>query len=378
MQRKMNGEEQKRYRSINAYVVAFVFIIMISAGGICVIILNILNAVGFVGYMRVPPMILPVIMLCACIIIGSVLSAMLSGILLKPLKELKDGLERVAGGDFSVRLEKSENFEIAKIQESFNIMAGELSNTELFRNDFINDFSHEFKTPMVSVLGFAKQLKKGGLTKEQEHEYIDIIISESQRLINMSTNILMLNKLENQQIITDKQDFSLDEELRRCILLLEPHWSAKQLEVEPELDRITYFGNSEMLQQVWLNVISNAIKYTEAGGKIEVRLDINPKNANEVRIAVCDNGIGMDNTTAQRIFEKFYQGDSSRATGGNGLGLSLAKRIVELCGGRITVKSELGKGTDFYIFLPVEAKEKKEEKKKRSANSVNTAGLKGN
>ncbi len=376
MHRRMSDEE-KRLRSINAYVVLFVFFIMVSAGIICVTIFNILNAFGLMKHINVVPMLLPLIMLCACVIIGSVLSAMLSGILLRPLNDLKEGLLKVSKGDFSVRLEENGNSELSRIQENFNIMVKELSNTELFRNDFINDFSHEFKTPMVSVYGFAKQLKKGDLTKEQEQEYIDIIINESQRLINMSSNILMLSKLENQEIITDKKEFSLDEELRRCVLQLQEQWSAKDQEVIPELAEITYYGNSEMLKQVWLNVIGNAVKYTQNGGTVDIKLDINPKNEKEVRVRIIDNGIGMDKATTERIFEKFYQGDSSHATGGNGLGLAMVKRIVELCGGRIIVKSELHKGTQFTVYLPIEDKDNdKEDKKKKSLNTVNTAGLK--
>ena len=374
MHRKISDEE-KRLRSINTYVVLFVFFIMVSAGVICVLIFNILDAFGLIKHIEVVPMLLPFIMLCACIIIGSILSAMLSGILLRPLNDLKEGLLKVSKGDFTVRLEENGNSELSHIQESFNIMVKELGNTELFRNDFINDFSHEFKTPMVSVYGFAKQLKKGGLTKEQEQEYIDIIINESQRLINMSSNILMLSKLENQEIITDKKDFSLDEELRRCVLQLLGQWGEKNQEVIPDLCEITYYGNSEMLKQVWLNVIGNAVKYTPDGGTIEVKLDINPKNEQEVRVRITDNGIGMDKATAERIFEKFYQGDSSHATGGNGLGLAMVKRIVELCGGRIRVKSEPDKGTQFTVYLPIEDKDK-EDKKKKSLNAVNTAGLK--
>lgn len=374
MHRKISDEE-KRLRSINAYVVLFVFFIMVSAGIICVLIFNILDAFGLMRHIEVVPMLLPFIMLCACIIIGSILSAMLSGILLRPLNDLKEGLLKVSKGDFSVRLEQSGNSELSHIQENFNIMVKELGSTELFRNDFINDFSHEFKTPMVSVYGFAKQLKKGGLTKEQEQEYIDIIINESQRLINMSSNILMLSKLENQEIITDKKEFSLDEELRRCVLQLQGQWGEKKQEVIPDLCEINYYGNSEMLKQVWLNVIGNAIKYTPEGGTIEVKLDINPKNEQEVRVRITDNGIGMDKATTERIFEKFYQGDSSHATGGNGLGLAMVKRIVELCGGRIRVKSEPGKGTQFTVYLPIEEKNS-EDKKKKSLNAVNTAGLK--
>ena len=293
-----------------------------------------------------------------------------------PIKQLSKAMERVADGDFSVRLQtKSRLKEIREVYSGFNMMTHELGSIEIIQGDFVSNVSHEFKTPMVSVYGFAKQLKKGGLTKEQEQEYIDIIINESQRLINMSSNILMLSKLENQEIITDKKDFSLDEELRRCVLQLQGQWGEKNQEVIPDLCEITYYGNSEMLKQVWLNVIGNAVKYTPDGGTIEVKLDINPKNEQEVRVRITDNGIGMDKATAERIFEKFYQGDSSHATGGNGLGLAMVKRIVELCGGRIRVKSEPDKGTQFTVYLPIEDKDK-EDKKKKSLNAVNTAGLK--
>lgn len=372
---KSHREEVKKYRSLQAYVVLFVFVIMVSAGGISIVILNILDAFGLVRNMYVAPMLLPIIMFASCTIIGSIMTAFLAGYFLKPLNELKKGLKKVTEGDFSVRLDKiSGNEEISQIQNNFNLMAKELSSTELFRNDFINNFSHEFKTPMVSVHGFAKQLKRGGLTKEQEQEYIDIILSESQRLINMSTNILLLGKLENQEVISDKVKFSLDEEIRQSILLLCEEWSGKNIEMIPELEAVEYYGNSEVLKHVWLNVIGNAIKYTGENGRIRVSLRTVPENE-EAELRVSDNGIGMDKDTANRIFEKFYQGDSSRSNNGNGLGLALVKRIVELCGGRIKVRSNVGTGTDFYVYLPIE-NEKTQEKKKKAIVCVDTAALK--
>ena len=369
------NEEVKKYRSLHAYVVLFVFVIMVSAGCISMVIFNVLDAFGLIRHIYVVPMLLPLIILCACTIVGSLMTAFLAGYFLKPLNELKKGLKKVTEGDFAVRLENiSGNSEIAHIQKNFNLMAKELQSTELFRNDFINNFSHEFKTPMVSVHGFAKQLKKGGLTKEQEQEYIDIILSESQRLINMSTNILLLGKLENQEVISDKVKFSLDEEIRQSILMLLEEWSNKDIEMVPELESIEYYGNPDVLKHVWLNIIGNAIKYTNEKGCIEVTLKAVPENE-EIELVVSDNGIGMDNATTERIFEKFYQGDSSRSNSGNGLGLAMVKRIVELCGGRIKVRSEKGKGTDFYVYLPV-TNEKTEEKKKKMIVSVDTAALK--
>lgn len=368
-------EEIKKYHSLNAYVVMFVFIVMVSAGGISIVIFNILDAFGLVKHIRVVPMLLPLVMLCSCIIIGSIISVFLADYFLKPLKELKSGLKKVTEGDFTIRLDHiSGNSEIARIQQDFNLMAKELQSTELFRNDFINNFSHEFKTPMVSVYGFAKQLKKGGLTKEQEQEYIDIILSESQRLINMSTNILLLGKLENQEVISDKVKFSLDEEIRQSILMLCEEWSTKDIEIIPELEEIEYYGNPDVLKHVWLNIIGNAIKYTGENGRIEVTLKNIQKNE-EIELKISDNGIGMDSATTERIFEKFYQGDSSRSNSGNGLGLAMVKRITELCGGRIKVRSEKGKGTDFYVYLPY-INEKTEEKKKKPIVAVDTAALK--
>lgn len=368
-------DEIKKYHSLNAYVVMFVFIVMVSAGGISVVIFNILDAFGLVKHIRVVPMLLPLVMLCSCIIIGGIISVFLADYFLKPLKELKTGLKKVTEGDFTIRLDHiSGNSEIARIQRDFNLMAKELQSTELFRNDFINNFSHEFKTPMVSVYGFAKQLKKGGLTKEQEQEYIDIILSESQRLINMSTNILLLGKLENQEVISDKVNFSLDEEIRQSILMLCEEWSAKDIEIIPELEEIEYYGNPDVLKHVWLNIIGNAIKYTGENGRIEVTLKNISKNE-EIELKISDNGIGMDSATTERIFEKFYQGDSSRSNSGNGLGLAMVKRITELCGGRIKVRSEKGKGTDFYVYLPY-VNEKTEEKKKKLIVAVDTAALK--
>ncbi len=370
------SEEKKRYHSLNAYVVSFVLIIMVTSSMLSMIIFNILDALFFIREFNMYPMLVPLVTLCVSVIIGSFLTAVLAGVLLKPLNELKKGLYNVSKGDFSVRMEEvSEHPQIGEIQRNFNRMAQELQNTELFRNDFINDFSHEFKTPMVSIHGFAKQLKKGGLTKEQEQEYIDIILAESQRLINMSSNVLLLNKLENQQIVSDRKNFDLAEEIRRSILLLEEQWTVKNIEINPDLDEITCYGNAEMLRHVWINVIGNAIKYTGENGRIDISLKPSKKEEDEIIVSVCDNGIGMDKETAERIFEKFYQGDSSHATGGNGLGLAMVKRAVTLCGGRIKVKSEKGKGTQFYIYLPAYS-EKPEEKRKISLPAIDTAGLK--
>ena len=271
---------------------------------------------------------------------------------LKPINDLVQAMREVSQGDFSVRV-KADDLEgdMGRLAASFNDMASELGGLELFRKDFINNFSHEFKTPIVSIKGFARQLEREDLTEAQRREYLNIIISESERLANMSGNVLLLSKLENQTIVTDKTRYRLDEQLRRCILLMEKQWSQKALELELELDEVEYYGNEEMVQHVWVNLLSNAIKFSPQGGALAVSLY---REENTARVTVRDSGPGMDGETRRRIFEKFYQGDTAHAAEGNGLGLSLVKRIVDLCQGTIEIESAPGQGAAFTVRLPLE------------------------
>ena len=239
--------------------------------------------------------------------------------------------------------------EMGDLVHSFNEMAQELGGIEMFRKDFINNFSHEFKTPIVSIRGFAKQLERDDLTDEQRREYTSIIVSESERLANMASNILLLTKLENQQIVTDREEYRLDEQLRKCILLLEKNWSAKEIELSLNMDEVTYVGNEEMMSHVWVNLIGNAVKFSPQGGLLEITC---ARMGNGVIATIRDHGEGMDEDTQKRIFEKFYQGDSAHATEGNGLGLSLVKQIVDLCNGQVVVDSHPGAGTAFTVTLP--------------------------
>ncbi|MBR6382802.1 MAG: HAMP domain-containing histidine kinase, partial [Lachnospiraceae bacterium] len=226
-----------------------------------------------------------------------------------------------------------------------------LSSTEIFRNDFIHNFSHEFKTPIISIRGFARQLYKGNLTPEQQSEFAKIIMDESEHLANMSSNVLLLSKLESQEIVSDKETFSLDEQLRTCMLLMEEQWSEKNLTIDMDLDEINYYQNKDLLYHVWMNLFSNAVKFTRENGTVRVACH----TANDaVFVSVSDNGTGMDEETKKHIFEKFYQGDTSHATAGNGLGLSLVKRIIEMMGGRVSVDSTYGKGSTFTVSLPLQ------------------------
>ena len=228
-------------------------------------------------------------------------------------------------------------------------MTEELGSIEMFRNDFINDFSHEFKTPIVSIRGFAKQLQNDKLSPEKRKEYIDIIISESERLANMSANVLLLNKFENQQFITNQTEYELDEQIRDCVILLEKHWSKRNIEIQLDLEPTKICGNQEMLSHLWINLIENAIKYSNENGCVTIGCC---ETGNSILFKISDNGNGMEDNTLKHIFDKFYQGDKSHAARGNGLGLSIVKRIVELCRGEIQVESKIGQGSTFTIKLP--------------------------
>jgi len=269
---------------------------------------------------------------------------------LKPILKLSSATKEVAKGNFDVQVENNSDDEVGQLTKNFNKMIRELKSIEYLRKDFINSVSHEFKTPIASIQGFAKLLQKGNLSKEEEQEYADIIVEETTRLSKLSSNILRLSSLENQEMLEKKTVFSLDEQIRKIILLLEHKWSNKNIDFDIELDEIQYHGDEELLQQVWINLLDNAIKFSNTNSSIIVRLY---RTASAAKLEISDTGIGMSEETMLRIFERFYQGDKAHSYDGNGLGLSLVKRILDLCNGSIHVKSKLHEGSTFTVELPV-------------------------
>ncbi len=287
------------------------------------------------------------------LIISTVIATIISGIaskrILRPIRTLSKATEEVAKGNFSVKIGIPKDYEFSLLAKNFNKMVHELSSIETLRNDFVSNVSHEIKTPIASIQGFAKLIQDKNLDDDERSEFTDIIISESSRLSKLTSNILKLSKLENQEVITGKPQFALDEQIRCAILIMEPEWSEKGIDLDIDLDKVSIIGNEDLLQQVWLNIIGNAIKFTEKGGTIGIKLmDLKDK----IVIKVSDNGVGMNEETQRHIFDKFYQGDKSHLSKGNGLGLSLVKRIIELCDGEIKVRSKLYYGTTFTIGLP--------------------------
>ncbi len=282
--------------------------------------------------------------------LGSLFTFIFSRLWLSTAKDLSRAADEVSRGNFSVRVEeKNHRGEFLAMIRAFNNMAEHLSHTEIFRNDFINYFSHEFKTPIVSMRGFARRLEDPTLTEEQKSEYIRIIIDECDRLTGLSSNILLLSQFENQKIVTSPTTFSVDEQIRRALVVLEKEWSAKDIELDLEMDEIHITTNEEMLSLVWTNLLSNAVKFSEIGGKIQITCDDDGEN---LHIVISDEGIGMSEETQKHIFEKFFQADASHKAVGNGLGLALVKRIVDLCNGTIRVSSREGQGSSFTVTLP--------------------------
>ena len=342
----------KKVRSLNVTMVLAVLFIMVSSSLMTGTCLYILYLFGVLKKAIHTPLVLPIITLFVSMILGSFISIVVGKKFLKPINELIEGMDIVSKGDFSIQVkEMKKDMPLSELMKSFNLMVNELGSIEIFRQNFINNFSHEFKTPIVSIRGFAKQLQKNTLSEEQRKEYTNIIIAESERLTNMSTNILLLTKFENQQIVSDKKEFYLDEQIRKCVLLLEKQWSKKNIEFNFDLEEVQFNTNEEMLSHVWINLLSNAIKFSNSNSEIKISCY---REMQDVIVKIADHGIGIEPETINHIFDKFYQGDVSHIMEGNGLGLSLVKRIIELCQGDISVKSETGKGTAFTIRLPME------------------------
>lgn len=273
-----------------------------------------------------------------------------------PLQKLSQAAEQVAKGDFSVKLtleHDSEHLDYLDVMMlDVNKMIQELSGLETLRTDFLSNVSHELKTPLAVIQNYAVLLKAPDLTEEQRLEYAGAISEASRRLSNLITNILKLNKLENQQIYPTARRYNLGEQLCECLLQFETAWEQKGLKIESSVEALFVNADPELLSLVWNNLFSNAIKFTEPGGTVSVSLRTEDGFA---VVQVEDTGCGMSRETGTHIFEKFYQGDPSHAAQGNGLGLALVKRVVDITNGEILVKSTLGEGSVFTVRLPIEA-----------------------
>ncbi len=318
------------------------------------VLVGILLASGFLALLRrvfpamrvVPDLVwVPLFALAVALIA----TAFLSKLFFDPVKKLREGMQKVADGDFSVRMnERSHSQELRELYAGFNMMAQELSATEILQTDFVSNVSHEFKTPINAIEGYTTLLQnEDGLTAEQQ-EYIDKILFNTRRLSTLVGNILLLSKIENCSIQTDRVCFRVDEQIRQSLLALENAWTAKDIDFDIELEEAEYLGSEHLLHHVWDNLISNAVKFSPHGGAIRMRLF---RREGRIVFVIEDEGCGLTEETQKHLFDKFYQADTSHKQEGNGLGLALCKNVLSACGGTIRAENRSEGGARFVVEL---------------------------
>lgn len=338
-------KKQGKRLSLRTRMIILVSLEIMASIGLAFFVSNIVNEI-FGENMKIP---LLVELLVLSLIIGAFVTSFISKVFFDPIKKLCDAMEKVAGGDYKVRLAtKSSSGEIQELYSDFNLMTKELDATEILQSDFVSSVSHEFKTPINAIEGYATLLQDcDNLTHEQQ-QYVYKINYNTKRLSSLVGNILLLSKIENQSIQTNKTCFRLDEQIRQSIVMLEPEWEKKNISFDVEMEPVNYTGSEFLLYHVWDNLIGNAIKFDPQDGIIIIRLN---RIEDVIYFTVEDNGTGIPDEALKHIFDKFYQADSSHKSQGNGLGLALAKRIVTLSGGEILAENISHGGSRFTVIL---------------------------
>lgn len=412
----MNSRGEGGAWSSFAYGAALAATFMVAILAMCALAALVGLLLTSLGIVSLEQLTSPAMVITAVLAMSVVLSVFMcvaiNCTLVRPIRRMTEAMGHLARGDFGFRMERSKRFNLREVNDfvgSFNTAAGELASTEMMRSSFISDFSHEFRTPISSLSGFAQLLMDDGLSPEERREYAGIIVDESSRLAGLSERILLLSKVEAATILPNAETVNVAEQIRRTVALLEPRLSEGGVSVSLSLDEAEVRGNADYLAQLWLNLLDNAVKFSPQGGRVSVALYgglmdegdahasgagaafgaglsgdavegdavdgvvagvagaassagsagagsfiVASRAAREVVVWVSDEGCGMDSETQAHIFNRFYQGDSSHAVKGSGLGLALCKRIAELHGGTIDVQSAPGKGSVFEVGLPRE------------------------
>lgn len=284
------------------------------------------------------------------IISGTIFAHGFANRVIKRVVEISDATKKVAQGHYDIKLkERHPSIEIAELAKNFNLMAQALSRNEMLKDDFIANVSHEIKTPLTTIQGYATLIQSPDLPMEKRNQYVQKIIINTKKLSNLTDTILMLSKFDNDVMTLDIKNFRLDEQLRQILVASELAWSSKKLMLDLQLETIEYAGSENLLYQVWRNLIDNAIKFSHEGGDLIVQAT---KHEGMIRVSVTDTGIGMSEAVVARVFERFYQADASHNGFGNGLGMALSHKIVTMHGGQIQVSSKEGKGSTFTVSLP--------------------------
>lgn len=283
------------------------------------------------------------------IFVALIINSLTIKTVIKPIKAVSDAMQQVTRGNFDIQLEVVGNDEISVLQRNFNTMTDGLKQNEEMSKNFASIVSHEYKTPIAAITGYAQLLYNGGLEEEEEKQYIKTILEQSKRLSNLSVNMLQLSRLDSNTVGMSKEMFSLDEQIRNVIVNMENLWEQKNIEMDINLDKAQVYCNSQMLYHVWENLLSNAIKFTPENGKITVTCQVSD---NYAVVKVADTGCGISPENIPHIFERFYKSDSEVNADGNGLGLAITQKIIQLSGGKVSVESEAGKGSLFTVTLP--------------------------
>ncbi len=341
-------KEKSGFLDLRWYFTLMVFLEFLAGAGIALVLLFILRAFFTISN----TIAIGLIVLIACLVVGSGLAAIVNRRVFAPICRVDSAMRRVTGGDFSVQLTQPWAIrDVENIRRSFNLMVRELSATETLQSDFVSNVSHEFKTPINVIEGYAMLLQGTPQATPEQREYVDKILLNTRRLSDLVSNVLLLSKIENQAIPSGQTRFRLDEQIRQSVMALESEWSRRDIEFDADLDDVLFYGNEGLMMHVWSNLIGNAIKFNRRGGLIRMRLR---QQEGTVRFTIEDEGPGIDPEALRHIFNKFYQADSSRKQEGNGLGLTLVKRIVAVCGGEVSAENRGEGGCRFTVTLPAE------------------------
>lgn len=291
-----------------------------------------------------------IIIAASSFLVGTILSFFIGKILLKPVKKLQLKMNEVANGNFDVFIEENNIFdEVEDMYHYFNMMVKELRSTETIQSDFISNVSHEFKTPLTAIEGYATLLNDSNITEEEKNLYVEKILFNLRRMNELVNNVLLLSKVDNQSIERNATKYLLDEQIRQSILYMEPKWSNKNIEFEINLEKTDFYGNESLMFHVWNNLLSNAIKFSPDGGSIRINLSRNKKH---IVYVIENDGPNISETEIEHLFNKFYQGDTSHKMEGYGLGLALVQKILDISNGYIEVDNLYPVGCRFTVYLP--------------------------
>lgn len=345
--KKMMDTVKKHRKTLSLQVKLTIYVTLVLA--LCVLLsLGIDALLRYVIFQsRDIPLVIDLVLIS--VFVGVLVTAILSRMFFEPIKKLSEAVNRVSDGDFTVNVEtKSSAKEMKELYKGFNLMTRELRATEILQTNFVSNVSHEFKTPINAIEGYAMLLQDCENLNDEQKTYVEKIVFNTSRLSALAGNILLLSKIENQSIPTNKVSYRLDEQIRQAILEIEPLWEPKEIEFDVDMQSVIYYGNEQLMRHVWTNLISNAVKFSPVGGVIGISLLTNEKNTVFV---IEDEGPGVSEEAQKHIFDKFYQEDTSHKSDGNGLGLALVKQILKIEQGSITVENREVAGCRFTVEL---------------------------